>query len=550
MKQVRKTILLTGLLVITVSAVMAQRDTTKPKAVDITSSFRPVLRESAKINFNASPPTADTTKPRLQYDIPNPSLGLAYQPSSLKPLALQIDSLGKFISSNYIKAGFGSLRTPFVQTGFSFGDGNTAGINIFAKHVASEGKRDFQDFSSTQVKLSGFYKAAQNMEWDASLGMKSDKTYKYGYLPESLSFPNDSIRVRFQTISARVGAHNINKTEFGLTYSPEVKIDVFTDNFKNNESNTVVNLPLEKTIGNNFAANLGVTFDLTRLSLKKQSAINNTMWYISPSVIYKTSTLRLQGGIRPSWDNKEFKMFPNILAEIGTDDKRFTLQAGWTGYVRKTTYQYLASQNPWLWAPNSLLNTWIEERYAGFKGAITEHFTYSAKVAFNKLTNQPLFINDTSALGDGKSFQVVNATRINNLNMGGELGYTIEEKFSLITSLQVNNFTGIKGQKKAWGLMPLEFNTALRLQIIKDLWLKSDLFVFGGSRYLKKNGDVGKLNGAIDLNAGLEFRITKNINLWSQFNNLTNKQYQRWNQYPVYGFNFVGGIIFNFDQKN
>jgi hypothetical protein len=258
----------------------------------------------------------------------------------------------------------------------------------------------------------------------------------------------------------------------------------------------------------------------------------------------------LQGGIRPSWDNKEFKMFPNILAEIGTDDKRFTLQAGWTGYVRKTTYQYLASQNPWLWTPNTLLNTWIEERYAGFKGAITEHFTYSAKVAFNKLTNQPLFINDTSALGDGKSFRVVNATRINNLNMGGELGYTIEEKFSLITSLQVNNFTGIKGQKKAWGLMPLELNTALRLQIIKDLWLKGDLFAFGGSRYLKKNGDVGKLDGAFDLNAGLEFRITKNINLWSQFNNLFNKQYQRWNQYPVYGFNFVGGIIFSFDQKN
>jgi len=550
MKQVRKTILLTGLLVITVSAVVAQRDTTKPKAVDITSSFRPVLRESAKINFNASPPTADTTKPRLQYDIPNPSLGLAYQPGSLKPLALQIDSLGKFISSNYIKAGFGSLRTPFVQTGFSFGDGNTAGINIFAKHVASEGKREFQDFSSTQVKLSGFYKAAQNMEWNASLGMKSDKTYKYGYLPESLSFPKDSIRVAFQTISARVGAHNINKTEFGLTYSPEVKIDVFTDYLKNNESNTVVNLPLEKTIGDNFAANLGVTFDLTRLSLKKQSAINNTMWYISPSVIYKSSTLRIQGGIRPSWDNKEFKMFPNILAEIGTDDRRFTLQAGWTGYVRKTTYQYLASQNPWLWAPNNLLNTWIEERYAGFKGAIDEHFTYSAKVAFNKMTNQPLFINDTSALGDGKSFRVVNATRVNNLNMGGELGYTIEEKFSLITSLQVNNFTGIKGQKKAWGLMPLELNTALRLQIIKDLWLKGDLFAFGGSRYLKKNGDVGKLNGAIDLNAGLEFRITKNINLWSQFNNLTNKHYQRWNQYPVYGFNFVGGIIFSFDQKN
>src|SRR5689334_18067938 len=137
MKQVRKTILLTGLLVLTVSAVMAQRDTTKPKAVDITSSFRPVLRESAKINFNASPPTADTTKPRLQYDIPNPSLGLAYQPGTLKPLALEIDSNSAFDNKNYIKAGFGSLKTPFVQAGFSFGDGNTAGGNIYAKYVSS-----------------------------------------------------------------------------------------------------------------------------------------------------------------------------------------------------------------------------------------------------------------------------------------------------------------------------------------------------------------------------------------------------------------------------
>jgi outer membrane receptor protein involved in Fe transport len=60
---------------------------------------------------------------------------------------------------------------------------------------------------------------------------------------------------------------------------------------------------------------------------------------------------------------------------------------------------------------------------------------------------------------------------------------------------------------------------------------------------------AAKLPGATDLNAGLEFRITKNINLWTQFNNIFNKEYRRWNQYPVYGFNFVGGVVFSFDQK-
>jgi hypothetical protein len=165
------------------------------------------------------------------------------------------------------------------------------------------------------------------------------------------------------------------------------------------------------------------------------------------------------------------------------------------------------------------------------------------------LTNQPLFINDTSLAGDGKSFQVVYAN-LKVLNLGGEIAYNVEEKLSVITSLNFNQFTGLEGQKKAWGMLPLEFNTAVRYQVIKDLWLKGDLFAWDGPRYLRKDGNDGKLKGAFDLNAGLEFKVKKNISVWTQFNNIFNQEYQRWNQYPVYGFNFVGGVIFSFDQKN
>lgn len=536
-----------GLLVISISS-FAQKDSTKK--VEITSTFKPVLKEAAKINFNATPPPADTSKPKLKYDIPDQNMLFGYQPGSLKPLALQIDSGGRWNNSNYLKAGFGSLKTPYLQTGFSFGDGKTGGLNIYAKYVSSEGKREFQKFNNTHVKLDGFFQTAKNMEWNASLQMKQDRTYKYGFEPQTLSFPTDSLKANFQTIEANVGVHNINKTEFGLAYNPSVKIDVFSDFLKNNESNTVVDLPLEKTINNNFAVDLGITFDLTRLSPKSKSTVNNTMYYISPSVLYNASNFRIQAGIRPSWDNKTFKMFPNILAEVGTDDARFTFQAGWTGYIRKTTYQYLASQNPWLWLPSTFNNTWIEERYAGFKGSAGDHFTYNVKVGFNKLNNQPLFVNDTVAARGGKSFVVVNEPQMNVLTFGSQFGYTIQEKFSLITSLNFNQYTGLKINKEAWGLLPLEFKTALSLLIIKDLWLKSDLFAWSGPQYMKKDGSAGKLDGAFDLNAGLEFRITKNLNAWTQFNDIFNKQYQRWNQYPVYGFNFVAGVVLSFDQKN
>jgi len=551
MKQPLYKIVLLGLGFFSGGIVYAQKDTTRGKSVDIRSAFKPVLREAAKINFNATPPSADTTKPALKYEIPNQNLALAFTPGSLKPLALNIDSGGKWDNSSYIKAGFGSLRTPYIQAGFSFGDGTTAGANIYAKHVSSQGKREYQDFTNTQVRLSGFYKTAGNHEWNASIGMKQDRTYKYGYEPQTLSFTKDSLKQNFQTIAARIGMHNINKTEFGLTYAPEVKIDVFTDNLKNNESNTVVNLPLEKSVGKTFAVNLGLTFDLTRLSPKDKTAFNNTIYYVSPSVLFKTPKVNLQAGIRPSWDNKTFKMFPNVLAEVGTEDQRFFVNVGWTGYIRKTTYQYLASQNPWLWLPTTFKNSWIEERFLGLKGSVGDHFTYSAKAGFNKITNQPLFVNDTTSGLGAKSFLVVNEPRINVLHIGGQLGYTVQEKFSVVAGWNFNQYTGLKEHKRAWGLIPLELNAAMRVQVIKDLWLKADVFGWTGPQYRKADGvDNGKLKGALDLNAGLEFKITKNLNLWTQFNNITNQEYQRWNQYRVYGFNFVGGVVFSFDQKN
>jgi hypothetical protein len=532
------------------SVIVFAQDTTGKKAVEIVSGFKPVLKDAAKINFGATPPASDTTKRKLEYKIPNENLLFAYQPGTLKPLALDIDTGGRFDNSSYVKIGFGSLRTPFLQTGISFGDGKTAGLNIYAKHVGSEGKRPFQKFAKTDVTLDGYFKSANKYEWNASLGMQQHRTYKYGYEPENFEFSRDSLRVNFQTVAGRLGMHNINKTAFGLTYSPEVKIDVFSDQLDNSESNTVINLPVEKTVGKLFAVNLGVTFDLTRLSPKNKSAFNNTMYYISPSVLFKTQRVNLQAGIRPSWDNGKFKMFPNVLAEIGTEDQRFFLHAGWTGYVRKTNYQYLASINPWLWLPADFKNTWVEERFAGFRGSVGDHLTYAAKVAFNKLSNQPLFRNDTTEGFGGKSFVVENEPRINVLNLGGQLGYTVEEKFSLLAGWQFNQYTGLRVNDKPWGLIPLELNAAMRVQVLKDLYLKSDLYTWSGPQYMRKDGSNAQLNGAIDLNAGLEFRITKNLNIWSQFNNITNRKYQRWKQYPVYGFNFVGGIVFSFDQKN
>jgi hypothetical protein len=541
----QKSFLIIGVVLFSFS-VKAQ-DTTRKRTVQVTSQFKPVLKDAAKINLNASPPTADTTRPRLQYQIPNQNLQFVYQPGMLKPLALDIDTGGRWNNESYVKAGYGSFKTPYLQAGLSIGDGKTVGLNGYAKHTSSEGKLPFQKYSATEFDAAAFFQTAKSLEWNARFGAEQNTFYKYGFEPSTLLFTDDSLKVRYQTWRARLGFHNLNQTQFGISYAPEIKVDAFRDRFNNSESNSFIYLPIKKAVGKVFEVDAAAEVSLSQYKPDGKSKIKNNYVSLSPTILFKTPNVSLHAGLKPSWDNGEFILYPNVMGEIGTEDKRFSIQLGWAGYLRNSGYQYVAGSNPWIWAPQTVMNTRIEERYAGVKGAVGDHFSFSAKMAYNKLNNQPLFLN--SLKNGGKSFEIIYEPEMDQFQLGGEMGLTFGEQFSLISNLSINKYRKLEVNDKAWGLLPLEFTTKMRIQVLKDLFVTSDLFAFDGPWYQKSDGDAKQMDGALDLSAGAEFKILKNVKLWAQFNNIFNKEYQRWNQYPVYGFGFLGGVVFSFAQK-
>ncbi|HUR10818.1 MAG TPA: hypothetical protein VM012_05590 [Flavitalea sp.] len=531
------------------ASLMAQVPNQK-KSIDITSTFKPVLREAAKINFNAAPPVADTSHPKLNYTVPSNTLFFTYQPAELKPVALMVDSFTAWQYSNFIKAGIGNVHQPYVEAGFSFGNSTNTFFNIFAKHYTSKGDLPFQKNSLSSVGVNGTYRTQKNHEWTGSAGFRSDDYYLYGFRPDSLDFDKQDLRQRFQTIEAKLHYRNIAPTEFGLSYQPGIQVSVFADNHtpKASEANTVVTLPLQKTFGRSIGFNLSATADLTnyRHELATKKSIQNNLYLISPAVIYKTPNLFLHGGLLPSWDQGSFHMLPNLMAEITTNDNRFTVQAGLVGYYNKGSYQRFASINPWLAQPDSLLNTRVQEGYAGFKGTTGGHFSYSAKLGLQQHRNMPLFVNDTI---DGKTFEIIYEPRMNILQLHAEGEYSMGEQFTARAVINWNQYSKLKQEKRAWGVLPFELNASIRWQVLKDLWFRSELWTWAGAPYRVKNLDNRKGQSAFDLNAGAEFRITKNFNLWVQMNNILNNRYERWNQYQVYGFNILGGVVYSFNQK-
>ncbi len=545
-----KKIILIALSISALSSLQAQKkgtqafDTTK-KTVTITSAYKPALKPAAKINFSAASPAADTSRPTLLYNVPAQNLFFTYEPAALKPLALSIDTASLWDNSNYIKLGVGNYRTPYAQAGFSFGDGKNSIVNIHAKHISQKGNLPFQQYSHSNADALGIFSTQNNIEWRGKLGFDNSTQYFYG-TQDAVKYTKDSLRQSFNTLSSMVGFRNKEVNSYGITYDPTVSLNFFTDNRKGRETNFVLNAPLTKTFTENFAFNVGLTADLTNYkTYNSEKSIKNNLYYISPSITAKRENFSLNAGITPSWDNKAFSLLPNFTALIKVKDEQFVLQAGWIGYYQKNTYQTLASFNPWIAQPAALKNTKTKEVYFGFKGSAGSHFSYNAKLSVFSYKNMALFLNDTA---DGKTFRTIYEPSMRALKIHGEISYTFQERFSLLAGASINRYAGLKLNDKAWGLLPVEINGALRWRVLKDLQFKADAFMWDGPRYLTKAGESKRLKGAFDLSSGVEFTVMPKLNLWLQFNNILNNKYQRWNQYEVLGFNVLGGIVYSFSQ--
>lgn len=539
---------ISSILLITPAFLFAQKqgnDTLPNRTVIVTSAFKPTLKTTSKINFIAATQLPDSSKPVLRYDVPEQNLVFAYQSPALKPLAANIDSMVHWINKNYIKAGYGNFTTPYIAAGASFGDGVNSVVNVHGNYTSSKGQIPFQEFSKTYVEGIGIFSTASSNEWTANLFYKSDNQYQYGFQPDTLLFTKDQLKQNFSNFGGKLGLRNKKENNFGINYNPSLAISLFSDNRNGKESNAILEAPLSKDITTIFDFKVALKADVTSYRTDTISVDNNII-SIAPALGFNTPNFQVTAGFSPTWDNNAFVLLPNFKADIKLNEEKFILQAGWVGYYNKTTYQNLASYNPWISQPTSLTNTKVQEQYAGFKGSAGSHVTYNARVSYLLLNNQPLFVNDTAT---GKSFNVINESGLKDIRIHGELGYTAQEKFSFIAGATFNQYSGLVLNEKAYGLLPIELNAALRWQVLKDLIVKSDVFFWDGPQYLSKTNESLKQVAAADVNAGIEFSVMPQLNLWLQFNNIFNNKYQRWNQYTVLGTNVLAGVVYSFDQK-
>ncbi|MDD2793945.1 MAG: hypothetical protein PHD73_12250 [Sediminibacterium sp.] len=520
------------------------QDTIGTRTVVITSAFKPSLQTAAKINFTAATAVADTARLPLIYKVPSYNLFFNYQPIAIQPLALPTDSGMVWQNKHRIQIGAGNLSTIMADGRFSFGDGKKTTTLLHTDFISSKGQRFAQQYSKFGLEVQSVINTSENLEWTTHAFFNSATQYRYGYEPSTLTYTKDELKQTYNTLALEAGLKNKVKNEAGIDYHPMLSYYRFTDNRGGAENNLVFKAPLQKALGKNLSAQLGFTADIAKTNFPLANTSNNLL-YINPAVAFTTPNFRMKLGIQPSWDNSQYTMLPDIAAEARLPDTHLSLEAGWKGYFNKNSYRSLAGFNPWIAGLGTLLNTRVREQYAGIKGTVGNHISFNGRVSLMKLYNQPVFINEGL---DGKVFSPVFEPEMDLFRIHGELNYTVQESFSLLASTTFSRYSGLAVNADAWGLIPFEVTGTALWKPLKDLQLKADLFYRDGSRY-RANGPfalTGKLAAATDLNLGAELGVTKQLNVWLQMNNLFNNTYQRWYQYPVFGFNVMGGVVYSF----
>ena len=524
----------------------AQIDTAKKQTIDITSSYKLVLRNAVKINFSASHLNADTTKPKMNYTVPSQNLFYAYQPISLRPLALQQDTNLYLGIRNYIKVGYGNYSTPYVNAGFSFGDGKKMLVNLYANYISSKGKIANQDYTQLQIKANAVFFTPKN-EVYVGAQLSQNNNYLYGYNHSLYTFKKDSVRQQFQDLVLIGGVRNTTSGEYGISYNPNITVINFTNKNKVNESTVIANAPITKTFGDAFMLKIDAKADITSYTTKNLASnikFSNNVFQIAPSIAISSPRFSINAGIVPTWNNGVFVWLPNVFAEAQVKEKTFLIQAGWIGRYTKNTYRNLTALNPFLTTIPFQKNTKEIEYYGGIKATVGKHFSFNIKGGIVSFNDMPLFINDTAT--DNKAFNISNEKSVQSLRIHGDLSFINQDKFTLTAGLTFNGYTLLQSNAKAWNTVPMEITSSLRWGAFKQVLLKADLYAFSGGNYLTKGNKAQSFSGGTDISVGAEFKVNNRFSAWIDINNIANQKYQRWHAYEVYGLNVLGGIRVSF----
>lgn len=533
-----------------VKVTQAQNKKAKVEEINITSSFKPSIVKTSKLEFFPEIPTKDTHSYRFNYSFDAVNFRTPLSAFSLKPLAYQKPELPSEDNLVYLKFGGGNFNTPFLSAAYQTKTEKNL-ISFGVDHISSKGNIPNQQYANSKVAGRFMRQVADNQSFSLNLGYHRDAYRNYGYDTTKFSFTEDTLKQHFNLFSFGAEYDLVAGKNSNVFIKPSLKFDYLTTRRDAKEMNFQLAVPFNYVIGENIKLSAALNLDYVQLTDDPLVKTSNVLIQLPLKIDYIVDRLYVSGGIIPVLKNNKFVFAPDVkLIYTFKEGSAVRLLGGISNTFNVNSLQKLYQINPFLLTPSQLTVFQQTNYYAGFDWLNAKGLQLQAKMGFLKFKNLPLFINASNDMRvpSGKDFLVLNEERTNAIFIESNLGYIFSDKLSFNSTLKAYSFQSQMSFDEVYGVLPYEFNLDFKWRPIEKLGLKLNGQVLGGNMAIEPGGIPFRTKGILDLGLAVDYKLNKKWALWIDLNNIANTKYQRWNGYASFGFNFLLGIKFNFNQ--
>jgi len=562
------TLVLLSFLVVAASGAMAQVKTYNEE-ITVVAPYDPIIPDAFKISSN--PVITDTLAsiPVTTYSIMPRLADVRPIIEPLPAVKLVAEPLTK-LYRNYIRAGAGNYSSIYGELFMSSLRSKKYLASVHLKHLSAAGKIEGYgppENSRDEADITGA-KYFDQHSLNGKVFYTRDGLHLYGYKPDD--FPDttinkDDVKQHYSTAGASVtfgssykDLDQLNHT-FGLSYyhmtgMQEVK-----------ESNVLFTTTLDKRfdllkIDNDQV--LGITASYSFLKQGNSLGSGNSgILMINPFIKAEYKEYSFMAGLKINVFSDTLttqgRIYPVAEAKLELIPDALKIYAGISGGMQRTSLQSTTEQNLFI----SPVMPWdfVYDRfniYGGFLSNISSSFNFNGSISSDTYENYPFFITDTS------SYLLNTFTllydKVSTVKIKGELEFVKSAHISLALN---GTYTHYKtNQEYAWYKPAYEFGFTGRYDMQNKIVITTKIVVngpvwasvpvhdplFDGIGPAPYVFTSEKLKGWTDVNLGAEYRFTKALSFWLNFNNLTNNKYYRWNNYRSYGINLLGGVSYSF----
>jgi hypothetical protein len=539
----------------------AKQDTTMNKVMVIENEYIPQISEAQKINVVPEVKAPEVKAQKVEYAVTS-------SPSSNIPAGTMNPIIGKETQPNgymgYLRAGYGSRGNLDILGNYLFriGSRDRLNLNVQAEGMngnltLKEGVTDPEKWKSKYYRLRGgldYIHQFNTLDLNvaANAGMTSlnhnpatgfrNQRFTTGDILFGVKSTSEDADITYKASAnyiyyqRRALTHNDNLTENRVRTMAEVGGKI-----AEGQAITIAaemnNLIYKEKFTTANPDNAKLT-DYTTVDLNPHYTLNDDSWMIR---IGANMDFSLGYG-------KRVQFSPDVNIDYIFADN-YILYLNATGGRRLNDFRQAETENPYSIITGNLIDGYEQlNGEIGVKGTPLSGFHFNVHGGYQQLRNDIYSdIDQTSALVPTALPITFLYGKTNNAYLGLDLSYDYRRMVELSASALYRHWDiSDKETTSARALLfhpELEMKAAVAVRPLKQLMVELS---YQYEKRAKVEGMAKRLNAVSDLRLHGEYNFYKGVSIYANVNNILNKSYQHYYFQPVEGFNFLGGLIFNF----